>query len=452
MNEEIIKLENQLMKPIFNIWLMLLLCIVYVGVFLIIIKYFKTKKLIRLQKEQLSRIADIDTYESKIKVAADEKIKTYYDKKLEKTEISLNNFIDDFIEDNYIERRDEILLEQLEYSPVEYRYDISSDYKVKMKELDSVEKEMIKKNSYIQGSIFDKKSIESKFEKTIIGGFNSICDNVINKVTIKNKQQQIKKINSMYEQYNESLYLASEESLKNSTMKISKKILSIKLEKLQLMYEYKLLVEEEKEILKEQRAREKEEKKLQDIIDKKLKKIHEETEKINSQKELYMERLAQEENSDAKQVILEEINKINDTLDHLNNDEKTLEEKKKLSNSGYVYVISNIGSFGENVYKIGMTRREEPLDRVKELGDASVPFLFDVHALIYSTNAYELENKLHKEFANKRVNKINQRKEFFSVSLEEIKNVVIENYNGTVDFIHTPEAIEYRESLLIDNN
>ena len=90
---------------------------------------------------------------------------------------------------------------------------------------------------------------------------------------------------------------------------------------------------------------------------------------------------------------------------------------------GNVYVISNIGSFGENVYKVGMTRRLEPMDRVRELGDASVPFPFDVHAIIESDDAPALENTLHKALALMQVNKVNPRKEFFRVSLSDIHEI-----------------------------
>ncbi|MDD8192188.1 DUF4041 domain-containing protein [Escherichia coli] len=117
--------------------------------------------------------------------------------------------------------------------------------------------------------------------------------------------------------------------------------------------------------------------------------------------------------------------------------------------SGHVYIISNIGSFGEDVYKIGMTRRLEPLDRVRELGDASVPFSFDVHAMIYSDDAPSLENYLHKVFNEKQVNKINSRKEFFNVNLKEIKSV-IEDMNINAHWTMFAEAKEYRESLSIE--
>ena len=111
--------------------------------------------------------------------------------------------------------------------------------------------------------------------------------------------------------------------------------------------------------------------------------------------------------------------------------------------SGHVYVISNIGSFGEDVYKIGMTRRLEPLDRVRELGDASVPFAFDVHAMIYSDDAPSLENHLHKVFNEKQVNKVNSRKEFFNVGIKDIKSTVA-NMNIDAHWTMFADAKEYR--------
>ncbi|MDW0360802.1 DUF4041 domain-containing protein [Halomonas venusta] len=115
---------------------------------------------------------------------------------------------------------------------------------------------------------------------------------------------------------------------------------------------------------------------------------------------------------------------------------------------GHVYVISNIGSFGESVFKIGMTRRLEPLDRVKELGDASVPFSFDVHAMIYSEDAPSLERELHRRFADRQVNRLNARKEFFQVPLSEVREVV-DSQQAEVHWTMAAEAREYRESLAL---
>ena len=109
----------------------------------------------------------------------------------------------------------------------------------------------------------------------------------------------------------------------------------------------------------------------------------------------------------------------------------------------------DIGAFGENVYKIGMTRRLDPMDRIDELGDASVPFKFDVHAMIFSDDAPKLEAALHNAFADKKLNFVNQRREFFNVSLEEIKQVVRDNFDKSVEFVEIPPAEQYRESLLL---
>jgi len=117
--------------------------------------------------------------------------------------------------------------------------------------------------------------------------------------------------------------------------------------------------------------------------------------------------------------------------------------------AGHVYIISNVGSFGENVYKIGLTRRLEPLDRIRELGDASVPFQFDIHALVRSDDAPTLERALHKKFVTGQMNKVNPRKEFFRVLLHEVRaevNKLASNATWTM----TAEATEYRETLAIE--
>jgi len=116
---------------------------------------------------------------------------------------------------------------------------------------------------------------------------------------------------------------------------------------------------------------------------------------------------------------------------------------------GHVYVISNIGSFGDNVFKVGLTRRLEPLDRVKELGNASVPFDFDVHAMIYSENAPELERSLHQSFAQYQVNKVNSRKEFFRIPISAIKDK-IDGLGYEIHWTMKAEAIQYRESVQIE--
>lgn len=130
-------------------------------------------------------------------------------------------------------------------------------------------------------------------------------------------------------------------------------------------------------------------------------------------------------------------------------DELALEDvERRAANirAGHVYVISNIGAFGEDMVKIGMTRRLEPMDRVNELGDASVPFRFDVHALFYSDDAVATENMLHRHFAERRVNKVNLRREFFRVTPHQVLEVLKEHHVELVEFTEDPAAEEFRLS------
>jgi hypothetical protein len=114
--------------------------------------------------------------------------------------------------------------------------------------------------------------------------------------------------------------------------------------------------------------------------------------------------------------------------------------------AGHVYVISNIGSFGSNVYKIGMTRRLDPMDRIWELSDASVPFDFDVHAIIYTEDAPALEAELHERFRDRRVNAINERKEYFYATMAEIAGVVKERFEE-IELTMAAEAAEFLQSV-----
>ena len=140
---------------------------------------------------------------------------------------------------------------------------------------------------------------------------------------------------------------------------------------------------------------------------------------------------------------------IEEKLQKIDKEFADVDDREANQRAGYVYVISNIGAFGENVYKIGMTRRLDPQDRIDELGSASVPFNFDVHAMIFSNDAPKLEAALHNAFADRKLNFVNQRREFFRVSLDEIKKVVRENYDKSVEFTELAPAEQYRESLLL---
>lgn len=129
--------------------------------------------------------------------------------------------------------------------------------------------------------------------------------------------------------------------------------------------------------------------------------------------------------------------------------QRTLSQAQ-LTRAGNIYVISNIGTFGTGVVKIGMTRRLDPLDRISELSDASVPFPFDVHMMIASNDAPALERDLHRQFHQQRVNKVNPRKEFFRTDVEDIRRFV-EEHHGKVDYVAEAEALEYHQSLQLSD-
>lgn len=209
-------------------------------------------------------------------------------------------------------------------------------------------------------------------------------------------------------------------------------------------YVKKEQAKQEQLALKEQMRQEAEERKA---LDAEKKKIEKEESKFNAEISKLQEQLqnsTQEDLDKLQKRILELKAQLADVV-------VKKSEIAKLQNgkAGNVYVISNLGSFGENVFKIGMTRRMNPQDRVNELGDASVPFKFDVHSFIFSDNAVDLESKLHEILNEKRVNKVNLRKEFFYTSVDELEQIVTE-IEPTAEFNKTMLAEEFRQSQSTD--
>jgi hypothetical protein len=187
------------------------------------------------------------------------------------------------------------------------------------------------------------------------------------------------------------------------------------------------------------KARLREEQQLQKEIEQEMKRLEREREVVKAALEKAL--------ADAQQEHTEEVERLETRLAEAEAKIQRAVSQAQLTRSGHVYVISNIGSFGENMYKIGMTRRLEPQDRVRELGDASVPFPFDVHMMIYSEDAPTLENALHRVLHKTRVNKLNPRKEIYRTDLDSIVRIVREN-QGEVEYRADPEALQYRQSLV----
>lgn len=216
-----------------------------------------------------------------------------------------------------------------------------------------------------------------------------------------------------------------------------------KIDELHLAFEYQQKKQEEKELQKAARAEMREAAKLQKEIAEQRKKIEKEQTHYQTAYEKLLKQLSEApDNAD----LLQRKNELESQLSDIEKAMKNLDYRETNQKAGYVYIISNIGAFGENVYKIGMTRRLDPQDRIDELGDASVPFNFDVHAMIFSDDAPALEAALHKAFEDRKLNMVNTRREFFNVTLDEIKEVVRKNFDKTVEFIDIPDAEQYRVS------
>ena len=305
----------------------------------------------------------------------------------------------------------------------------------------SEEQELIKSNEYVTVSSSASKKEINNHVKQIIRCFNAECDNILTNISVKNIDTMRNKINKSYESLNKIFLIDG--------VQLSRKSLEYKLEELNLVYSYELKKEQERELQKSIKEQMIEEEKVRREIEKQKSKLEKDQKQVNNEITKLMSYLQKTNNDTEKQLYVDKINTLEEKLKQLEKDKETVLEREANARAGFVYVISNIGSFGEDIYKIGMTRRLEPLDRIKELSSASVPFAFDVHAMIFSDNAPALENTLHKHFDRRRVNRVNVRKEFFNVSIDEIETVVKENYNNTVEFTRIPVATEYHQTLSI---
>jgi len=282
-------------------------------------------------------------------------------------------------------------------------------------------------------------AVIKKYKSLMLRAFNGECDSLITKVKWNNFENLKERINKTFETLNKlgagfNVYITT--SYRN-----------LKIDELILEHEYNLKVKEEKEKMKA----------IQDELreEEKARRDFEKAQKEAEKNELAYQKALEKAQREITTETDETYEKLKNQITELENELRSAKEKKERALSmaqqtkrGHVYIISNIGAFGENVYKIGMTRRLEPIDRVKELGDASVPFQFDIHAMIYSDEARTLEYELHKAFSNKKINMLNYRKEFFKVTLEEIEET-IKLLGFQAEFIKIPEAMEYRETVAL---
>ena len=292
----------------------------------------------------------------------------------------------------------------------------------------------------VNGSKSEGKKQINQTLKLMLRAFNGESDAAIAKVRYNNIHVMESRIRKAMDTING---LAAVQSCT-----ITEDYLNLKLQELALVHEYEEKLQQEKD---EQR-RIREQMREEELALREIEKARLEAEKEESR---YAEALrkAQEEVARATgskhEKLMAQVVELERKLSEAHTNKARALSRAQMTRSGHVYIISNIGSFGEQVYKIGMTRRLDPLDRVKELGDASVPFEFDVHAILYTDDAPALENKLHRAFHHRRVNRVNNRKEFFRVELMEIVTFVHANHSAEVEIVHAAEAEEYRKTLAL---
>ena len=428
--------------------------------------FFKKTKLLKLREEEL--IQTKSELES-VKIQNAELINKYskfieHDEEFEKEKKKFDELIQSRIElnDKYLNglniygelnREIEIFKDTIEigsfglYEP-RFNFDDSETFKnaiienyEKQKQLITDDKAIICHTEWtVNNSKVEGRRMTKKHKKLWLLAFNGECDSLISKVKWNNVEKSKERILKTFQKLN---LLGVVDSLE-----IQKEFLDLKLEELELNYEFQLKKYDEKE--EQKRIREQireEEKALRD---------YEKAKREAEEEEKYLQKALEKIKQRFGFVTPNEVNALNAKVAELEAQIKESQEKKEraialaqTTKVGYIYVISNVGSLGEDIYKIGMTRRLDPQDRVDELSNASVPFRFDVHAVIFSENAPQLEYELHQKFNDRRINRVNRRKEFFKVELDEIEKFVKEHADAEIEFTKVAEAKEYRETMTV---
>jgi hypothetical protein len=341
-------------------------------------------------------------------------------------------------------------LQEFGFFERQYNFSDSTKYKDKLDSLRIQQKSMIKNGTagriitpmLLDNSKSKGKAMQNQLIKAALRGFNGEADALLVKVSVVNVDNKIKALRKVFEQLNK-MY-------SRNLIEITYPYLDLKIEELRLAAEYELQKQEEKELLREQREKEREDKKLQAEIKAKRKQLEKDRDHFKNMVAKVTELLKEAKNDEVEEL-RRQLAEYQDKLSELDEIEEDIDYREGHATAGYVYVISNIGSFGEDVYKIGVTRRLEPLERIRELSSASVPFQFDVHALIFSEEAFALETELHNQLANYKVNKVNGRKEYFRVPFDEIRSILGTHKELTVELNEDAEAFEYRQTKAIES-
>ena len=335
-----------------------------------------------------------------------------------------------------IELTDSVLLQQVGIYQYHHPAENAEQYRVALHELQEEIKQSVRDGAAIEASnlfaynnsLAQGRKMTKDFSRLMLRAYNAEADNCVRSVRAASVDSSRARLNRAAES------IARLGSMMD--MRVTPTYHDIRLREIELTGDYMIKKQEEREKAKEERERLREEKRAE-------LELQAERERLDKEREHYQNSLSallSQGRADEADALLERLTAIDDAIAANN---------YRIANirAGYVYVISNIGAFGPGVVKIGLTRRLDPLERVRELGGAGVPFPFDVHAIYFSNDAVELENQLHQTFSERRVNHINRRREFFFVAPEEVRKVLTSKVGNLLDFQESPDAQQYHQSL-----
>lgn len=334
-----------------------------------------------------------------------------------------------------VELDDQLVLQDVGIYRYHHPLEDAAAYKERLRVLEAEMDQFIKAGDAVlaadmftfSGSLAKGRKMVADLSKLMLRAYNAEADNCVRSLRSGNVTTAKKRL--------QSAVTAIEKLGVIMEMRVNPEYHALRIQELELTADFQMKVQEERERAREERDLLREQRRAEQ-------ELAAERERLEKERAHYQSALAALRAQGDEAAVTELANRLAEI------DQAIEDNDYRIANirAGYVYVISNIGAFGPNIVKIGMTRRLEPLDRVRELGDASVPFPYDVHALYFSSDAITLENELHKAFADRRVNIINERREFFFATPVEVRAILQEKTGGLLEFTEQPEAAQYFQS------
>jgi len=334
-----------------------------------------------------------------------------------------------------IELNDQRVLQDVGIYRYHHPLEDAAAYKDRLREVDDHVTEFVKAGRAVlaadmftfDGSLARGRKMVADFSKLMLRAYNAEADNCVRSLRSGNVSTAQKRL--------ESAVKAIERLGVFMEMRINPDYHALRVAELELTADFQMKVQEERERAREEREQLREQRRAEQ-------ELAAERERLEKEKAHYVSAMASLRASGDNAAADDLASRLGDIEDAIEANDYRIANIR----AGYVYVISNVGAFGPGIVKIGMTRRLEPHDRIRELGDASVPFRYDTHALFFSEDALTLEAELHRAFTDRRVNFVNERREFFFATPAEVRALLAEKVGGLLEFTDDVEALEYFQS------